>query len=154
MLLWFDYVLLLMGHNEALGLIKMYPFLRVLQQRKTENKNSLISTTIWGLWLLQNIPSQIFTTSDRTETICIWRRLNELTVSEEDVGCSVPWRLRVSEVFNQTLNRLKQHKTMWHLPNCAREQAAHRYKKELVGFHINILVWTQTISWHISSNLW
>lgn len=31
-----------------------------------------------------------------------------LTVSEEDMGCSVPWILRVPEVIDQSFNRLKK----------------------------------------------
>lgn len=31
-----------------------------------------------------------------------------LTVSEEDMSCSVPWILRVPEVIDQSLNRLKK----------------------------------------------
>lgn len=33
-----------------------------------------------------------------------------LTVSEEDVGCSVPGILRVPEVINQSFNRLRRQK--------------------------------------------
>lgn len=39
-----------------------------------------------------------------------WPRHDLLTVSEEDVSCSVPWGPGVSEVINQTLHRLKQDK--------------------------------------------
>lgn len=51
-----------------------------------------------------------------------WPGHNLLTVSEEDVSCSVPWGPGVSEVLNQTLHRLKQDKIRFDCFNVKRRK--------------------------------
>ena len=55
-----------------------------------------------------NVQGVNLTTSNISLCVCCWWGMDVLTVGEEDVSPSVPWRLGVSEVIDQTLDRLTQ----------------------------------------------